>query len=158
MGVFRSQSPRALFVIPGWFYIYWWLIFSNWRIRHFYWCPYPGCFSFLLCFQSFSAPVHTFLFTFRPDICEQKPVNKSQNILKVMLNQMGFPFFHPPSGIPLHLFSAESVSMTSAFRLPHQICDCHVSSSPRFHYPSNLRFPWIAILVRFLPDEIPADR
>ena len=146
MGVFRSQSPRALFFIPGWFYMCWWLIFSDWRIRHFYWCPFPGCFSFLLCFQSFFAPVHTFLFTFRPDFCEQKPVNRAQNILKVIFNQMVFPCSHPLSWILPHLFSIESVSMTSAFRLPHQICDCHVSSSRWSHCPSDHQFLLTATL------------
>ena len=86
MGIFRSQSPRALFVIPGLFYLFWWLVISNWRIRHFYWCPFPGCILFLLYFQSFFAPVHTFLFTFHPDICKQKPVNRAKNILKVIRN------------------------------------------------------------------------
>lgn len=70
---------------------------------------------------------------------------------------MEFPCFHPPSGIPLHLFSAESVSTTSAFRSSHRICDCHVSSSQRSHWPSDHQFLLTAILVRFLPDEIPVD-
>ena len=104
MGVFHSQSPRALFVIPGLTYLFWWLIFSNWRIRHSHWCPYPGCILSLLYFQIFFAPVHTFLFTFHPDICEQKPVNRAQNILKVIINQMVVPYFHPLSWILPHLF------------------------------------------------------
>ena len=60
---------------------------SFWRIRLFLSARVRALFhSFVFNFQSFFLPVYTFLFAF---FCKQSPVNKTQNILKVIFYSKG---------------------------------------------------------------------